>query len=91
MSTTPDNPPAFPGQWLDFQPITGEQVVREQWSGLSMRDYFAANALSLMSNHEILLTVDKCFPEDSTRVAIAKYAYGVADSMLAEREKGASK
>lgn len=33
--------PAFPGQWYDFQPLTGEQVVREQWEGMSLRQYAA--------------------------------------------------
>lgn len=25
-----DGGPAFPGQWYDFQPCTGDQVVRDQ-------------------------------------------------------------
>ena len=36
-----DGGPAFPGQWYDFQPLTGEQVVREQWGGMSLRQYAA--------------------------------------------------
>lgn len=30
---------------MDFQPTTGEQVVREQFYGLTKREYFAAKAL----------------------------------------------
>jgi len=41
MTTINDGGPAFPGQWLDFQPLTGEQVVREQWGGMSLRQYAA--------------------------------------------------
>lgn len=40
--------PAFPLQWMDFQPSTGEQVVREQYPGMTLRDYFAAKALNLV-------------------------------------------
>lgn len=41
MNRINDGGPAFPGQWLDFQPLTGEQVVREQWEGMSLRQYAA--------------------------------------------------
>lgn len=40
-ATINDGGPAFPGQWYDFQPLTGEQVVREQWGGMSLRQYAA--------------------------------------------------
>ena len=36
--------PAYPGHWVDFQTGTGDQVVLEQWEGMSLRDYFAAHA-----------------------------------------------
>lgn len=39
------NEPAYPGQWVDFQPHTGNQVVREQWPGLSKRELLAAMAM----------------------------------------------
>ena len=41
MSTPNDGGPAFPLHWMDFQPATGDQVVREQFPGMSLRDWFA--------------------------------------------------
>ena len=76
-----DGGPAFPGQWYDFQPCTGDQVVREQWSGMTLRDYFAAKAMqgyfaSPVASHRV----------DADDVA--KYCYAMADAML--RARGAS-
>lgn len=73
--------PAFPGQWYDFQPCTGDQVVREQWSGMTLRDYFAAKAMqSFITNLDIreerLIDVPQ----------LAKSAYNIADAMLKARE-----
>ena len=73
-----DGRPAFPGQWYDFQPTTGEQVVREQWSGLSLRDWFAGQALTKASQGS-----------NGTADDTAKRAYYIADAMLAARERGA--
>lgn len=42
-----DGGPAFPGRWYDFQPCTGDQVVREQWDGMTLRDFFAAKTEGL--------------------------------------------
>jgi len=41
MSEPKDGGPAFPFDWKDFQPTTGEQVVREQFSGMALREWFA--------------------------------------------------
>ena len=38
-------------------------------------------------SYSVLVAADESFPNDPTRVAIAKYVFAVADSMLAEREK----
>ena len=56
-------------------------------SGMSLRDYFAAATLPMFANESLLVAADESFPNDPTRVAIAKYVFAVADSMLAEREK----
>lgn len=44
MSTPNDGGPAFPFDWVDFQPTTGDQVVREQFPGMSLRMWLAAHA-----------------------------------------------
>jgi hypothetical protein len=70
--------PAFPGQWYDFQPLTGEQVVREQWDGMTLRDYFAAKAMQSL--------ISKCgFISDEINIAAEK-SYVIADAMLRKRE-----
>ena len=64
--------------------------------GMSLRDYFAAAALpgltaqnaalpSLMALNEAMI---KEGLEASTNAAIAKAAYGIADAMIAQRQKG---
>lgn len=83
--TKNDGGPAFPTQWMDFQPLTGEQVVREQYAGLTMRDWFAGKALvGILSNHELLLMMDKLSKESTAKVASAN-AYQIADAMLKAR------
>ena len=71
--------PAFPGQWYDFQPITGEQVVREQWGGMTLRDYFAAKAMQgLLANAGG--PIQASCVEDA-----ADFAWHIADAMLKAR------
>lgn len=60
------NKPAFPTYYYDYQPSTGEQVVRDIENGITIRDYFAAAALTgLLSNHAEKLSLkdaaDLCF------------------------------
>lgn len=80
MTTVNDGGPAFPGQWFDFQPLTGEQVVREQWGGMSIRDYFAAKAMQ-----SLLATIDT-YPDEHWRDGLSMDAYMMADAMLKARE-----
>lgn len=69
-----DGGPFHPVQFVDFQPTTGEQVVREQYSGISLRDWFAGQALA---SADLL----KGWPP----AKIAHMAYQQADAMLKER------
>ena len=74
-----DGGPIHPGQWYDFQPTTGIQVVREQWQGMSLRDWFAGQALAgLRSNSDESGGVSA---ED-----LAECAYIQADAMIAARK-----
>ena len=73
--------PAFPVADYDhmtFQPATVEESKR-QLSGMTLRDYFAAKALSAVQAYgqEDVATWS---PED-----FAKHAYALADAMLAAR------
>lgn len=83
MTTINDGGPAFPGQWYDFQPLTGEQVVREQWGGMTLRDYFAAKAMQTLLGSEY--TSGHGLHEGWTR-ALAHESYMIADAMLRARE-----
>ena len=55
------------------------------FQGLSIRDYFAAQALPAVIRH---ITTDGKFSEDlQTPSFVAELAYGLADAMLAKRSK----
>lgn len=82
-----DGGPAFPCQWLDFQPQTGQQVVREQFLGMTLRDYFAAKALPPIMETVATLTPAEISAWATQEETIAKLAYFFADAMLRERMK----
>lgn len=82
----PLNPPAFPSPT--------EPSVYGAW-GMTLRDYFAASALSAIIWHtqkaldgegEIMFfsNDDKGFPEGDS-INIARYSYAIADAMLSVR------
>jgi hypothetical protein len=83
-----DGGPAFPGQLMDFQPNTGHQIVRHQWFGMTLRDWFATHAteedIEEHRNYRICPQT-KCVLSRMTREA-AKYAY--ADEMIRTRKGG---
>lgn len=77
--------PAFP-----CQARTPEQVEYDIWpeQGMSLRDYFAGQALAFMGNAhvvEAILNAAKARTRSSLGVA-ASYAYELADAMLAARK-----
>lgn len=82
-----DGGPAFPCEVYDFQPHSGEQVVRESYGGMTLRDYFAAKAMHAIIAHPETARAEG--PEDNMDVArgIARMSYLMADVMLAERGK----
>jgi hypothetical protein len=80
MSTTHDGGPAFPVHTYDFQPSTGQQVVRHTDYGLSKREEFAKAALiGLLCNSYDGFYSD--FPK------LAEDAFKIADAMLKESQK----
>ena len=72
-----ENPPAFPGetQWESQNP---PHRHREPYQGMSLRDYFAGQALAgSLADPEV---------DDGCEI-IVKFCYAIADEMLVEREK----
>lgn len=78
MSDKPNNPPAFP--MPDF--IHPDGRVEHGMHGMTLRDYFAAKALSIVSRP----AVDGSICQNNG--VLACWAYQLADAMLAERAKG---
>ena len=67
-----NNPPAFPlnGDWSQIKD-----------KGMTLRDYFAAQALGGLINYS---------PEPDEHKAIAELCYSLADAMMKAREQNAS-
>ncbi|UUT22119.1 hypothetical protein [Pseudomonas sp. T8] len=85
-----DGGPAFPGErpsgQIEYVEGVGNRHVMESTEGMSLRDYFAARALTAFMQWEL-----SQLPEgdaDSRGAAAARYskqAYVIADAMLAAR------
>ena len=71
MDKRDDGGPAFPGERVDMR-------FMDRAPGMSLRDYFAAQALAM-------------FNPGIPRKIIAETAYALADAMLAERQKGGAR
>lgn len=72
----PDNPPAFPGTFIDH--CEGHKF--EKFSpGMTLRDYFAAKALSAIAWEALRL-------DHKSWEATAQHAYLLADAMLRARK-----
>lgn len=69
----------YPWNWVDTQPSTGEQVVREQFCGLTVRDHIAIQAM------QGIIACDAELSE--TPQSIAMDAYELADAMILESQK----
>lgn len=86
MSKIEDGGPAFP--------IPGLQNDAD-FNGMTLRDYFAAKAMQALLSHHGAYEEDArfCSKKEARKResallndVLAKYAYGVADTMLAARE-----
>jgi hypothetical protein len=86
MSTMHDGGPAFPTRW----PRSDHEVQDWTEPGMSLRDYFAAQAMTAIGRSYIT-TTEHGETEDMlgkpTFVEEARRCYAWADAMLAERAK----
>jgi hypothetical protein len=81
-----DGGPIHPINVMDFQPTTGEQVVREQHPGMSLRAYIAAKAMQAVIGITTPADAAKYNPDD-LQAATARAACGYADALIAELSK----
>jgi hypothetical protein len=76
-----DGGPAFPIPDVSQNQATGETVVHQSFSGITVRDYFAAKAMGgILADPNVKL-------DGNRPTFLADLAYTVADAMLAAREK----
>jgi hypothetical protein len=73
MTQKPDGGPAYPQSETLYD--DGAELVRTSHGGMSLRDYFAGQALTAANMYETLIAED-----------LASYAYRIADAMIAARE-----
>jgi len=78
MGKKNDGGPAFP--WTDPY---GTEGLPQQSAGMTLRDYFAAKAMQAFLDSARATRE----PFGKVSAAVAIISYGVADAMLAEREK----
>lgn len=76
MSERNDGGPAFP----TLMPVMTGEGIRPVVDGMSLRDYFAGQALAGMDVWNIPLG-------DDYRAKVSTHAYAIADAMLAARSK----
>lgn len=55
---------------------------------ISLRDYFAGQALAgFCGNPDLDLTTERTDAPEKVGLILSKWSYGIADAMIAEREK----
>ncbi len=79
MSTKETGGPAFPIPVVSQNQATGETSIWQTEGGMTLRDYFAGQALIGM--------VSRAYRADGESGIVAASCYKFADAMLAERSK----
>jgi hypothetical protein len=79
MTKRKDGGQAFPTEFYETE--HGDRVEPFAGSpGMTLRDWFAGQALAVLPNHLAELQTDH-------RIKISEWAYGLADAMISERDK----
>lgn len=79
--------PAFPSPTVSQNQATGETIAHQAYGGMTLRDYFAAKAMSVLLPGligELDRLPDRTAAEQTRRGC--KAAYMIADAMLQERQ-----
>lgn len=90
MKKEVNNPMAFPSQEIDYQEsaIQGRNVICSEHTGMTLRDYFAAKAMSqFLANHFRDRERGAEHPGSEWRYYLAEASYRIADAMLEAREQ----
>jgi hypothetical protein len=82
-AATLDGGPAFPYSALD---PAGPSLYKDN-EGMTLRDYFAARAMSAIWSGNALAEIKNVRGDDSAENAIAQMSYSQADAMLKARSK----
>lgn len=83
-----DGDPAFPVKSRMVPSDAGPNVWKAmECDGMSLRDWFAGQALVCMSSSEVLVGFNETHTRETVAAAIARSAYELADAMLAARDK----
>jgi hypothetical protein len=84
-----DGGPAFPGVLTNYQLATGQRTVETGQNGMSLRDYFAGQALiGIVAGAASDTLVSKEDHEQGLACGlVAGMAYELADAMLAARTR----
>ena len=69
--------PFHPWQWRDRLPTTGEEVTREQGTGIDIRDWMATQMMAAFIAH---------YGASPDYKGDAAASYDIADAMMHERE-----
>lgn len=85
----PNNPPAFPQSLEIHVPEGGAYTRIESMPGMTLRDYFAAKAMSAaMANPYTGKEIhNQNIPKSEQKRFLVENAYEIADAMLEERAK----
>lgn len=80
-----DGGPAYPARRLDEDPLQEGAMAITAWSGMSLRDFFAAQALASLPMD--IKQYDDMADGIQGAARRSRAAYIIADAMLAERAK----
>jgi hypothetical protein len=83
MSEQNNGGPAFPAPYEQHHDCQGKPLGD---GGMSLRDYFAGQALPGLIAHGESLVTDRYNPQATMADVVASHAYFIADAMLKARE-----
>ena len=84
---TKNGGPAFPGACGHLLHPLGQDTLANIHGGMSLRDYFAGNALAMAGSLMGNVNAPESDTDSEGFAVMAAVAYAIADAMLAARER----